>query len=123
MKRLLALVLMVLPVAAVTGCPIYPDECDSRSDCAIGYACDRAIGECVLIEDERPAPNVPTRCSDDGDCRTGQICDEFQRCVSEPAAGGSAGQSSGGSAGESQAGAAGESTGAGMNAGGAAGSD
>jgi hypothetical protein len=130
MKRLLALVLMLLPVVAVTGCPIYPDECDSSRDCALGYACDRGLGECVWVEDERPGPgdpDVPTRCSDSNDCRSGQTCDEFYRCVT--ARGGGAGEGSGGAAGESSAGGqnggAGESPAgsAGESSGGAAGSN
>jgi hypothetical protein len=121
MKRLLTLLLMVLPVAAVTGCPMYPDECDSSHDCALGYACDRGLGECVPLADERPAPekpDVPARCTEDGDCRAGQICDAFHRCVSE--LGGGAGQGSGG-AGQDGGGAAGESSNAGQSPGGAAG--
>jgi len=127
MKRLLALVLTLLPVIAVTGCPMYPDECDSSRDCARGYACDRGLGECVLVEDDRPAPgkpDVPTRCTDTSDCRSDQICDRFQRCVSEPVGsqGGAAGEPSQGG---TEAGAAGDApTGnAGESSGGAAGSN
>lgn len=128
MKRLLALVLMLLPVVAVTGCPIYPDECDSSRDCADGYACDRGLGECIPVADERPTPgdpDVPTRCRDSSDCRSEQICDQFHRCVT--ARGGGAGESSGGAAGESSGGSpngsAGESSNAGESSGGAAGSN
>jgi hypothetical protein len=114
MKRLLALVLSLLPVIAVTGCPMYPDECDSSRDCAPGYACDRGLGECVLVDDDGPPPrepDVPARCTDTSDCRSGQICDAFQRCVSSPS--GHAGESSGGSGGAAGDGAgnAGESSG------------
>jgi hypothetical protein len=127
MKRLLALFLTLLPVFAVTGCPMYPDECDSTRDCARGYACDRGLGECVLVEDERPAPgkpDVPARCTDASDCRSDQVCDRFQRCVSAP--GGSEGGAGGEPAqGGTQAGAAGDGAmagGAGESSGGAAGS-
>jgi hypothetical protein len=113
MKRLLALVLTLLPVIAVTGCPMYPDECDSSRDCAHGYACDRGLGECVLVEDDGPEPrepDVPARCTDASDCRAGQICDAFRRCVSSPD--GHAGDGSGGAAGDAAtAGNAGESSG------------
>jgi len=105
MKRLLAVSLLALPALFVTGCPMYPDECESRSDCALGYACDLSSGECVLADDNRPTPDVPTRCLDASDCRSGQICDEFQRCVSDPSSGGSSGESSsGGSAGDGSGG-------------------
>jgi hypothetical protein len=120
MKRLLALVLTLLPVIAVTGCPMYPDECDSSRDCAHGYACDRGLGECVLVEDDPTPrePDVPARCTDTSDCRTGQICDAFRRCVSSP--GGNAGEGSGGAAGEAAtAGNSGESGNAGESSGGA----
>ena len=61
MKRAVIACLLTLVALSMTGCPIYPSDnlCHSRWDCAPGYSCDDATGECYL-----PAP----ACTRPADC-------------------------------------------------------
>jgi hypothetical protein len=68
----------------LAGCPIYEDECDSRNDCALGYACDRFSRRCVPVSLE-PGCRRPDQCeagetcTPDFTCRPGSC--EFHGCV------------------------------------------
>jgi hypothetical protein len=69
----------------LAGCPIYEDECDSRNDCARGYACDRFSRRCEPVSLE-PGCRRPDQCgaaetcTPDFTCRPGSC--EFHGCVS-----------------------------------------
>lgn len=68
----------------LAGCPIYEDECDSRNDCARGYACDQFSRRCEPVSLE-PGCRRPDQCAlgetctPDFTCRPGS-CD-FHGCV------------------------------------------
>jgi hypothetical protein len=68
----------------LAGCPIYEDECDSRNDCARGYACNRYSQRCepVSLEPGCRRPDqceVGETCTPDFTCRPGSC--EFHGCV------------------------------------------
>lgn len=68
----------------LAGCPIYEDQCDSRNDCARGYACDQFSRRCEPVSLEpgcrRPDQcDVGETCTPDFTCRPGS-CD-FHGCV------------------------------------------
>jgi hypothetical protein len=69
---------------ALFGCPLYSDDCDSRSDCASGFYCDRYSQRCELSL-EAPSCVRPGQgeagetCTPDFSCRPGS-CD-FHGCV------------------------------------------
>jgi len=57
----------------LSGCPIYEDGCDSRSDCASGFVCDLYSHRCS------PAVLVPG-CLRPDQCAAGETCAPDSTC-------------------------------------------
>lgn len=76
MKRPLVAPLLLSAAWLAPGCPIYDDDgCHTDSQCAPGYRCQLATGDCVS---ENPTPE----CDEPSDCRAGQTCDRYGQCRS-----------------------------------------
>lgn len=152
MKRALLFGTLLVGASILGGCPIYPEDpyaCTTNSDCAEGFACDHASGDCYPVSG--PGPTGKS-CSKPSDCDGNQTCGKTGKCATGSCAfhgcvsgytcavaegvwacvkdasggagggGGSAGHS-GGQAGAASGGAAGQASGgtAGAASGGAAG--
>lgn len=72
-------------VWGLLGCPLYEEQCDSRNDCASGYACDPFSRRCEPVSYQpgcqRPDHCEPAEtCTPDFICRPGSC--EYHGCVS-----------------------------------------
>ncbi len=74
-----------IATAALLGCPLYEDSCDSRSDCASGYVCDLFSQRCEPVI-EAIGCRRPEECYAGETCTPNFVCRpgscEFHGCVS-----------------------------------------
>lgn len=69
---------LLLVAVGLSGCPIYDhDDSDCRrdADCASGYLCDHASGDCYLEEGDSTACRKPS------DCGTNETCSRSGTCM------------------------------------------